>query len=105
MYQIIGEADSYIEESNGNKYLTFVFTDKNKEVLIKHTEIWDEIKYLIKAIHGGKASEYWENFMKNKFNLDDNLPINKALKLHILTVIGRFDFEENGNLDVCFYQL
>ena len=39
MYQITGEGDSYIEESNGNKYLTFVFTDKNKEVLIKHTEI------------------------------------------------------------------
>ena len=43
--------------------------------------------------------------MKNKFNLDDNLPINKGLKLHILTVIERFDFEEDGNLDVCFYQL
>ena len=32
---IIDKADECIEEKNGNKYLTLVFTDKNKEVLIK----------------------------------------------------------------------
>ena len=30
-----------------NKYLTLVSTDKNKEVLTKHTELWDGIKNLI----------------------------------------------------------
>ena len=33
--------------------------------------------------------------MKVKFNSDDNLPLNKMLKLHILTAIVRFVFE-NG---------
>ena len=28
---MIGEVDGYIEESNGNKYLTFASTDKNKK--------------------------------------------------------------------------
>ena len=42
-------------KNNGNKYLTFASTDKNKEVLKKYTELWDEIKYLMKTINGGKS--------------------------------------------------
>ena len=34
--------------------------------------------------------------MKNKFNSDDNLPLNKMLKLHMLTLIVRPVFEEDG---------
>ena len=30
LYLIIGEVDGYIEENNGNKYLTFPSTDKKK---------------------------------------------------------------------------
>ena len=33
LYLIIGEIDGFIEESNGNKYLTFGSTEENKEVL------------------------------------------------------------------------
>ena len=32
LYFIIGEVDGYNEGKNGNKYLTFASTDKNKEV-------------------------------------------------------------------------
>ena len=35
LYLIIGKAEGHIEESNGNKYLAFASTDKNKEVLYK----------------------------------------------------------------------
>ena len=45
---IICDVDGYIEDKDGNKYLTFVYTDKNKEVLTKYTKLWDEIKYLIR---------------------------------------------------------
>ena len=51
-YLIVYTADGYIEEKNGNKYLTFACTDENKEVLKKDTELWNEIKYLIKTING-----------------------------------------------------
>ena len=68
--------------------------DKNKEVLEKYTEIWDGIKRLIKKLNG-KPSEYGIDFMKIKFNSDDNLPLNKKLKLHNLTIIVRAVFEEN----------
>ena len=33
--------------------------------------------------------------MKVKFNSDVNLPVNKLLKLHMLTVILRYVFEED----------
>ena len=49
--------------------------------------------------------------MKIKFNSDDNLPLDKPLKFHILTIIVRFVCEENGKcypqilLDKCLYEL
>ena len=45
-YFIVGEVDGYIEEKNGNKYLAFASTDKNKKVLEKYTELWDGSKNL-----------------------------------------------------------
>ena len=46
LYIIIGEADRYIEcsfteEKNGNKYLTFADTDKNKKVIENYTKLWN----------------------------------------------------------------
>ena len=37
LYPIVGKVHGYIEEKNGNRYLVFVSTDKNKEVLEKYT--------------------------------------------------------------------
>ena len=68
LYLIIGEVDGYIEESNGNKYLTFASPDKNREVLTKYTKLWDKIKYLIETINDDKAGEYDKDFMKIKVN-------------------------------------
>ena len=36
--------------------------------------------------------------MKIKFNTDDDLPLNKSLKLRMLTIIARRVFEEGGQL-------
>ena len=58
LYLIIDKVDGYIEEKNGNKYLTLVSTDKNKEVLKKYVELWYKIKNLIKKIND-KPSDYY----------------------------------------------
>ena len=58
LYLIIGEADGYIEENNGNKHLTFASTDKNKKFSEKYAKLWDEIKYHIQIINAGKSGEY-----------------------------------------------
>ena len=34
--------------------------------------------------------------MRIKFNLDDDSPLNKILKLHMLTIIARSVFEEDS---------
>ena len=69
-------------------------TDENKEVLKKYRELWDGIKNEIETINSGKKCKYGKDFMKNKFNTDDNLSLNKPLKLHLLTIIVRCIFEE-----------
>ena len=51
LYLIIGQVNGYIEESDGNKYITFASTDKNKNMLEKYTELWDGIKYHIQTIN------------------------------------------------------
>ena len=99
LYLIIGEVlviDGYIEKNNGNKYLTFTSTDKNKKVLEKYANLWDEIKYHIQTKNAGKSGEYDKDYMKIKFNSDDDLPLNEILKLHMLTTIVRSVFEKDG---------
>ena len=73
-----------LKKKIGNKYFAFASIDKNKEVLKKYTTPWDKIKKLIKCnsietINGGKPGEYEKDFMKIKFNSDDNLPLIKIL--------------------------
>ena len=94
IHYIIGKAGGYIEVNNGNKYLVFTCTDK--KVLTKCTKLWDKIKHPIETINEGKKGEYENNFMEIKFNSDDNLPLNKVLKLHILTVIVKSVSEEDS---------
>ena len=47
-YLIFNNVDGYTEESNGNKYLVFASTDKNKEVLKKYTEFKMKLKMKLK---------------------------------------------------------
>ena len=41
--------------------------------------------------------------MKIKFNSDDDLPLNKPLKFHAMTIIIRSVFEEGGKLYPQFF--
>ena len=58
LYLIIGKVDGHI---------VFDFTDENKEVLKKYTELWNGIKNEIETINSGKKDEYGRDFMKIKF--------------------------------------
>ena len=52
----------------------------------------------IKAINGGKENDYGKDYIKIKFNSDDDLPLNKQLKFHAMTIIIRSVFKEGGKL-------
>ena len=89
----IDHSSGYIEEKNGNKYLNCDSVHKNKEVLNKYANVWNGIKKKIKAINGDDC-----DYMKIKFNSDDDLPLNKPLKFHVMTVIIRCVFSEDAKL-------
>ena len=98
LYLRINHASGYIEEKNGNKYLIFDSVDDNKEVLKKYADLWDGIKNKIKAIDGSGENDCGKNYMKIKFDSDDDLPLNKPLKFHSMTIIIKSVFEEDGKL-------
>ena len=98
MYLQFNHANGYIEEKNRNKYLVFDSTDENKELLKKYTHVWNGIKSEIKAINDGKENYYGKDYMKIKFNSDHDLPLNKPLKFHAMTIIMRSVFEEYAKL-------
>ena len=62
----------------------------------------DGTKNEIKTINDGKEGEYGKNFIKIKFDTDNNLPLNKPLKLRMLTIIVRSVFEEDGKFSSLF---
>ena len=80
-------------------------------MLKKYTELCDRIKNEIEIINGSKAGEYGKDFMKIKFDSDDDLPLNKQLKFPTMTIVVRFVFEEDGKcylqifVDECLYEL
>ena len=93
LYLIIGELDGHVGEKNGSKYLVFDSKDKNKEVLEKYREFWYGIKNEIDTINDGKEGEYGKDFMKTKFDTDDDLPLNVRQKFPTLTIIVRCVFQ------------
>ena len=109
MYLIIDHASGYIEEKGVNKYLVFDSTDENKELLKKYNDVFNGIRNKIKKISGDEC-DYEKDYMKIKFNSDDNLPLNKPLKFHNMTITIRSVFEDGKlypqvSLDDTLYEL
>ena len=110
LYLRITHASGYIEEINGDKHLVFDSIDKNKELLKNYNEVFYIIMSKIKEIDDNWL-EYAKDYMKIKFNSNDNLPFDKPLKFCNMTVTIRCVFKEDNKLypqvflDECFYEL
>ena len=94
---IIAHANGYIEEKGVNKYLVFDSKDENKDLLKKYNDVFNGIRDKIKEISIGEL-DHEKDYMIIKFNSDDNLPLNKPLKFHNMTITVRSVFEEDGKL-------
>ena len=95
---LFAHAKRYIKEKGVNKYLIFDSTDKLlKKLLKKYTDVWNGSKGKIKEISSGEC-DYEKDYIKIKFNSDDNLPLKKPLKFHSMTITIRSVFEEDGKL-------
>ena len=111
LYLLISELNGFIEEKEGSKYLSISLRFNNNDVLVKFAEVWRGIKDQIKNINNGSVGEYAKDYMKIKFDSDDNLPLNKILKFCVLTIIIRNIFEKDDKyypqifLDACLYEM
>ena len=82
---------------NENKYLIFDSLDENKELLKKYNHVFHGIMGKINKISNDEW-DYENNYMKIKFNSDDDLPLNKPLKFYTMTITIRSVFKEDGKL-------
>ena len=88
---------------------SFFFCRKKQRIIKEIHKLWNGIKNLIEKIND-KPGECEKDFMKIKFNSDDNLPLNKILKLHNLAIVARSVFQEDNKydqqifLDECLYE-
>ena len=78
----------------------------------KHQEVFDGIKEIIKKIYGySQPIKYDDNYMKIKFNTDDNILLNKTIYFPTIAIIIRSVTQKDDKyypqifLDECFYQV
>ena len=77
--------------------MIFDSSDENKELLKKCNDVWNGINNKIEEVSSGKY-DYEKDYMKIKFDSDDDLPLNKPLKFHLMAIPIRSVFEEDGKL-------
>ena len=97
LYLLIINANRHIEEKDVNKYLVFDSADENKELLKKYNDVFNGIRDKIKEINSDEC-DYEKDYMKIKFNSDDDIPLNKPLKFHLMTITIRSVFQEDNKL-------
>ena len=73
-------------------------------------ELWIKIRDLLRSITKNLDDYDWK-FMKTKFDSDDNLPLNRTIKIPIVTMVVRAVFQGNNKhcphnfLDQCLYKI
>ena len=83
--------------------------DEKKQVSKKYEEVWEGVKR--NWNNGGEKIEFGKDFEKIRFESNDDLPLNKPIKLCLLTIIIRSVLSEDGTfypqllLDDAIYEL
>ena len=110
MYLMINKIKGHFEEVDGNKYL--IISSENGDLMQKYQELFDVIKEIIKKISDySQPIKHDDNYMKIKFDTDDNIPLNKVIYFPTITIIIRSVTQKYGKyylqvfLDECLYQV
>ena len=83
-YLRLTHANGYIEEINENKYLIFYSLDENEELLKRYNDVFNG-RDKIKEVNSDDC-DYEKDYMKIKFNSDDDLQLKKPLNFHNMTI-------------------
>ena len=65
---------------------------KNKKT---HEELLSKIRELISSITKS-TNDYFEEYMKIKFNSNDELPLNKMIEIHSIIIVFRAVIQETN---------
>ena len=85
-------------------------TNESKETTKKYEQLWSKFKDLVRSITKN-TDDYDKKYIKIKFISDDELPLNKTIKVPKMVIVIRAIFDENNKyhpqvlLDECLYKL
>ena len=78
--------------------------------IMKRVKLWSKIRNLIRPVTKN-TDDCDEKYMKIKFDLDDELPLNKTIEIRSMIIVVRAVFHGNNKyylqvfLDECLYKL
>ena len=78
--------------------------------IMKRVKLWSKIRDLVRPVTKN-TDDYDEKYMKIKFDLDDELPLNKTIEIRSMIIVVRAVFHGNNKyylqvfLDECLYKL
>ena len=101
---------SSFEKVDGDKYL--IINSENGDIMQKYQEVFSGIKEIIKKVNDdNQPIKYDDNYMKIKFNTDDNIPLNKIIYFPTITIMIRSVTKKDDKyypqlfLDDCLYEI
>ena len=63
----------------------------------RYEDLWSKIRNLIRSITKN-SDDYDEKYIKIKFNLDDELPLNKTIEIPSMAIVVRAAFMKITNI-------
>ena len=93
LYLKITDIKGQFKEGKGDNVWYNTFGDEN--VLRKIANIWKSIRAKTEANTGGIV-QYGKDYMRIKFESNDNLPVDKIVNIGLATIIIRSVFAQNG---------
>ena len=67
-----------------------------KRSIEKYTKLWEETKRQIEVISDDEPIKYRKDFIKIKFESDDDLPLGKTFNIADMIIVVTSVLEENG---------
>ena len=107
LYLMINKIKGHFEELDGDKYL--IISSENGDIMQKYQEVFDGIKEIMKKINDySYPTKHDDNYMKIKFNTNDNILLNKIIYFPTITITIRSVTQKDGKyyhqlfLDDCY---
>ena len=92
---MINKIKGNFEEVDGDKYQ--IISSENDDIMQKYQEVFDGIKEIIKKINDHNYPiKYDDNYMKIKFNTNDNIQLNKIIYFPTITITIRSVTQKDG---------